>query len=133
MDFKNLLITGGAGFVGSNLAILFREARPDLGVTVLDSLKRRGSELNLPRLMAAGVEFRHGDIRSTDGLRRPPALRLDDRLLRRAVGPGRSGRLAAGRPGHKPGRHDQLPGGGPDPGRRISVLEHQPHLSDRGV
>ena len=66
MDFKNLLITGGAGFVGSNLALLFREARPDLGVTVLDSLKRRGSELNLPRLRAAGVEFRHGDIRSTD-------------------------------------------------------------------
>ena len=66
MDFKNLLITGGAGFVGSNLALLFREARPDLGVTVLDSLKRRGSELNLPRLRAAGVEFRHGDIRSAD-------------------------------------------------------------------
>ena len=66
MDFKNLLITGGAGFVGSNLALLFREARPDLGVTVLDNLKRRGSELNLPRLRAAGVEFRHGDIRSTD-------------------------------------------------------------------
>jgi CDP-paratose 2-epimerase len=66
MDFKNLLITGGAGFVGSNLALLFREARPDLGVTVLDNLKRRGSELNLPRLFRAGVEFRNGDIRSTD-------------------------------------------------------------------
>jgi CDP-paratose 2-epimerase len=66
MDFKNLLITGGAGFVGSNLAILFREVRQDLRVTVLDSLKRRGSELNLPRLRAAGVEFRHGDIRLAD-------------------------------------------------------------------
>jgi CDP-paratose 2-epimerase len=66
MNFKNLLITGGAGFVGSNLAILFREACQGLGVMVLDSLKRRGSELNLPRLRAAGVEFHHGDIRSTD-------------------------------------------------------------------
>jgi CDP-paratose 2-epimerase len=64
MEFKNLLITGGAGFVGSNLALLFREACPDLGVTVIDSLKRRGSELNLPRLKAARVGFRHGDIRS---------------------------------------------------------------------
>ena len=64
MDFKNLLITGGAGFVGSNLAVLLREAYPDVGVVVLDSLKRRGSELNLPRLREMGVEFRHGDIRS---------------------------------------------------------------------
>jgi CDP-paratose 2-epimerase len=66
MDFKNLLITGGAGFVGSNLAILFREAIPEIGITVMDSLKRRGSELNLSRLEAARVEFRHGDVRLSD-------------------------------------------------------------------
>jgi CDP-paratose 2-epimerase len=66
MDFKNLLVTGGAGFVGSNLAICFRAAHPGLGVTVLDNLKRRGSELSLPRLFAAGVKFRHGDIRCAD-------------------------------------------------------------------
>jgi CDP-paratose 2-epimerase len=66
MDFKNVLITGGAGFVGSNLALLFRDLRPDLGITVFDSLKRRGSELNLSRLREAGVEFRHGDIRCTE-------------------------------------------------------------------
>jgi CDP-paratose 2-epimerase len=66
MEFKSLLITGGAGFVGSNLALLFRQARPELGVTVMDSLKRRGSELNLPRLREANVDFHHGDIRSTD-------------------------------------------------------------------
>jgi CDP-paratose 2-epimerase len=61
MEFKNVLITGGAGFVGSNLAILLRDAHPEMGVTVLDSLKRRGSELGLPRLLEAGVHFRHGD------------------------------------------------------------------------
>lgn len=66
MAFRNLLITGGAGFVGSNLAVLLREARPRLSVTVMDSLKRQGSELNLPRLKAAGIEFCHGDIRSRD-------------------------------------------------------------------
>ena len=66
MDYRSLLITGGAGFVGSNLALLFREAHPELAVTVMDSLKRRGGELNLPRLKAAGVEFRHGDVRCPD-------------------------------------------------------------------
>ena len=66
MNYKSILVTGGAGFVGSNLSLLFRDARPDLGVTVMDNLKRRGSELNLPRMRAAGIEFRHGDIRSPD-------------------------------------------------------------------
>jgi CDP-paratose 2-epimerase len=73
MDFKNLLITGGVGFVGSNLAVMFRDARQNLGVTVLDNLSRRGSELSLPRLRTAGVEFRHGDIRvASDFDRLPP-------------------------------------------------------------
>jgi CDP-paratose 2-epimerase len=66
MEFRDVLITGGAGFVGSNLAILFREAFPGLRVTVLDNLRRRGSELNLPRLAMAGILFRHGDVRIAD-------------------------------------------------------------------
>jgi CDP-paratose 2-epimerase len=76
MDLKNILITGGAGFVGSNLAILFRDTRPELGVTVMDSLKRRGSELNLPRLRTAGVDFRHGDIRSANDFDGLPSFEL---------------------------------------------------------
>jgi CDP-paratose 2-epimerase len=58
-----LLITGGAGFVGSNLAVRFARDRADLRVIAFDNLRRRGSELNLPRLRAAGVEFVHGDVR----------------------------------------------------------------------
>lgn len=58
-----LLITGGAGFVGSSLALLFKAANPAAKVVCLDNLKRRGSELNLPRLKQAGIEFLHGDIR----------------------------------------------------------------------
>jgi CDP-paratose 2-epimerase len=66
MKFRDVLITGGAVFVGSNLAILFREAFPGLRATVLDNLRRRGSELNLPRLAMAGILFRHGDVRIAD-------------------------------------------------------------------
>ncbi len=68
MIFKSVLITGGAGFLGSNLALLFRQAFPDLAVTCFDNLKRRGSELNLPRLKAAGAGFQHGDIRCPEDL-----------------------------------------------------------------
>jgi CDP-paratose 2-epimerase len=64
----NILVTGGAGFVGSSLAIAIREALPSSRVSVLDNLRRRGSELNLGRLRGAGVRFVHGDIRSLSDL-----------------------------------------------------------------
>jgi len=63
MAFEHLLITGGAGFVGSNLAIALKRANTDWSITALDNLKRRGGELNLPRLKQAGISFIHGDIR----------------------------------------------------------------------
>ncbi|PIS20630.1 3-beta hydroxysteroid dehydrogenase [candidate division WWE3 bacterium CG08_land_8_20_14_0_20_43_13] len=68
MDCKNILITGGAGFVGSNLAIKFKNKYPQVRVIVFDNLKRRGSELNIPRLKKAGVDFVHGDVRSNEDL-----------------------------------------------------------------
>ncbi len=68
MSPRNVLVTGGAGFVGSNLAIRYKQRHPDSRVTALDNLKRRGSELNLPRLRRAGVEFVHGAIRNREDL-----------------------------------------------------------------
>jgi CDP-paratose 2-epimerase len=61
---KRLLITGGAGFVGSSLALLFREAHPDWRIVSFDNLRRRGSELNLERLRRQGIQFCHGDVRN---------------------------------------------------------------------
>jgi len=58
-----VLITGGAGFVGGNLAVALAERHPEWQVVALDNLMRRGSELNLPRLREAGIEFVHGDVR----------------------------------------------------------------------
>jgi CDP-paratose 2-epimerase len=70
---RNILITGGAGFVGSNLAVWLKAQYPKVNVTAADSLRRRGSEVNLPRLREHGIEFVHCDIRSAED------LRLDER------------------------------------------------------
>lgn len=61
-------MTGGGGFIGANVATSLATNRPGERVVALDNLKRRGSELNLPRLRAAGVEFVHGDVRQLDDL-----------------------------------------------------------------
>lgn len=65
---KNILITGGAGFVGSSLAVRFAGKDTENKIVCLDNLKRRGSELNLPRLKASGARFVHGDIRNSEDL-----------------------------------------------------------------
>jgi CDP-paratose 2-epimerase len=58
-----ILVTGGAGFVGANLGVALAKRRPEWELVALDNLMRRGSELNLPRLREAGIEFVHGDVR----------------------------------------------------------------------
>ena len=45
-------------------------------MTVMDNLSRRGSELNLPRLKSARVEFCHGDIRSVEDFDKLPEFEL---------------------------------------------------------
>lgn len=72
----SILVTGGAGFVGANLAIWLRRRDPSARVVAFDNLRRRGSEWNLPRLRDAGVEFVHGDVRSPEDLERLPATQL---------------------------------------------------------
>jgi CDP-paratose 2-epimerase len=72
-----LLVTGGAGFIGANAAIGLAGRHPDWEVLALDNLRRRGAELNLPRLRQAGVSFLHGDIRILDDLLTSGARGLD--------------------------------------------------------
>ena len=73
---KRILLTGGAGFVGSNLACSLARAFPGSEVTAFDNLKRRGSELALARLKEAGVHFVHGDIRVRSDLQQFTSLDL---------------------------------------------------------
>jgi len=71
-----ILITGGAGFVGSNLAIKLKEAHPIYDISVLDNLVRRGPELNLSRFRKLGIVFIHGDIRNREDFEKIPEFDL---------------------------------------------------------
>lgn len=66
--YKRILITGGCGFIGSNLAV--RLAGAGHGVVCLDNLSRRGSEILMRRVTAAGCQFVHGDVRNEEDFRK---------------------------------------------------------------
>lgn len=73
---EHVLVLGGAGFIGSSLAIGLKHLYPQWTVICLDNLRRRGSELNVPRLKKFGIQFVHGDIRSSSDLD-PGVLNVD--------------------------------------------------------
>lgn len=63
----NLLITGGAGFIGSNFVRYLRDKNPDRGIIVLDLLTYAGNRASL--IGIDNVELVVGDIRDTDLVR----------------------------------------------------------------
>lgn len=52
--------------MGSALAIGLKQNYPSYEIFCLDNLKRKGSELNVARLVKQGIDFIHGDIRSKE-------------------------------------------------------------------
>ena len=63
-----IIITGGAGFVGSSLCISLKSKYPEYTIIAFDNLKRRGSELNLIDLKNKQIDFIHGDIRNAEDI-----------------------------------------------------------------
>src|SRR5688500_17964098 len=63
-----IVVTGGAGFVGSSLCLALKEKYSGYQIVAFDNLRRRGSELNLADLKKCGIEFLHGDIRNKEDL-----------------------------------------------------------------
>lgn len=57
-----VLITGGAGFIGSNFVHHVYSNRPDWNITVLDALTYAGNIKNLDGLDKTRLEFVHGNI-----------------------------------------------------------------------
>ena len=69
-----VLITGGAGFVGSSLAVAFREKHAQAEIYTFDNLRRRGSELNLERFQRRNIQFVHGDVRQPEDIAALPGV-----------------------------------------------------------
>lgn len=59
---RNLIVTGGAGFIGSNFVHYVIANHPEVHVTVLDKLTYAGNRANLVGLPADRVELVVGDI-----------------------------------------------------------------------
>lgn len=68
---KRLLITGGAGFIGSNYVRYVLNKYPDYRVTVLDALTYAGNMDNLADLSGSRMEFVKGDIRNPEDVDGP--------------------------------------------------------------
>jgi dTDP-glucose 4,6-dehydratase len=61
-----LLVTGGAGFIGSHFVDEYRRAHPDTEVVVLDALTYAGDRNRVPDHEA--VTFREGDVTDSDAV-----------------------------------------------------------------
>ena len=61
-EFKNIIVTGGAGFIGSNFVHWVMDNQPDVHVTVLDALTYAGNRENLAGIPEERMTFVHGNI-----------------------------------------------------------------------
>jgi len=63
-EYKKILVTGGAGFIGCNFCRYIIKKYPQVKITVLDALTYAGRRENLQEAEQSGrLQFAHGDIR----------------------------------------------------------------------
>ncbi len=61
-QFKNIIVTGGAGFIGSNFVHYVYNNHPEVHVTVLDKLTYARNRANIEAILGDRVELVVGDI-----------------------------------------------------------------------
>lgn len=70
-EFRRVLVTGGAGFIGANFVRYARACHPAWEIVVLDKLTYAGNTENLADL--AGITFIQGDIANPDDVQQAMA------------------------------------------------------------
>ena len=65
-----ILITGGCGFIGSNLAIFLKEKIENVKIQSIDNLSRKGSSLNHKRLSQLKIKNFKKDIGNSKNLKK---------------------------------------------------------------
>ena len=73
LDGTRVLVTGGAGFIGSNFVHRLIAQHPTAHVVVLDALTYAGRRENLDGIPADRLTFVHGDIRDPEAVARAMA------------------------------------------------------------
>lgn len=63
---RKIMVTGGAGFIGSNFVHYVVDNHPDVHVTVLDKLTYAGNRTNLAGISDSRMSFVRGDICDVD-------------------------------------------------------------------
>ena len=71
-----VLITGGCGFIGSNLAIFLKHNIKNIKIISIDNLSRKGSKLNLTRILRNKIINLKGDISKQKTFSRLPKFDL---------------------------------------------------------
>lgn len=70
MNKRNILITGGAGFIGSHVARLFATKYPNYTIVILDKLTYAGNKENIEDILSLrNVHFVEGDITDAELVR----------------------------------------------------------------
>ena len=82
---KRIIVTGGAGFIGSNFVHWVVDNQPDVHVVVLDALTYAGNLDNLAGIPEERMTFVHGDICDEALLEEIVPRRGRHRALRRRV------------------------------------------------
>ena len=59
---RNIIVTGGCGFIGANFERYVAHNHPDVHITVLDKLTYAGNPQNIAGLPQSQVELVQGDI-----------------------------------------------------------------------